>query len=73
MDNRTSNEPALDLEALIGPLVAQFEAETGIDAEVRYGGTAELATLLLEEGANSPADLFTTFPPSQCSKSIFAV
>lgn len=45
-------------EALVGPLVAQFEAETGIDAEVRYGGTSELATLLLEEGANSPADLF---------------
>ncbi|MFE3837873.1 iron ABC transporter substrate-binding protein [Pseudogemmobacter sonorensis] len=45
-------------EALIGPLVAQFEATTGIDAEVRYGGTSELATLLLEEGANTPADVF---------------
>lgn len=45
-------------EALIGPLVAQFEAETGIDAEIRYGSTSEMATLLMEEGANSPADLF---------------
>lgn len=45
-------------EALIGPLVAQFEARTGLDAEVRYGGTAELANLLIEEGANSPADVF---------------
>ncbi len=45
-------------EALIGPLVAQFEAQTGLDAEVRYGGTAELANLLLEEGANTPADVF---------------
>lgn len=45
-------------EALIGPLVAQFEAETGIDAEVRYGSTSEMATLLLEEGENTPADLF---------------
>jgi iron(III) transport system substrate-binding protein len=45
-------------EALIGPLVSQFTAETGITADVRYGGTSELATLLLEEGANSPADLF---------------
>ncbi len=45
-------------EALIGPLVAQFEAETGIDAEVRYGSTSEMATLLLEEGANTPADVF---------------
>lgn len=45
-------------EALIAPLVAQFEAETGIEAEVRYGGTSELATLLQEEGANTPADVF---------------
>ncbi|ADO44372.1 ferric iron ABC transporter iron-binding protein (plasmid) [Ketogulonicigenium vulgare Y25] len=45
-------------EALIGPLVAQFEAETGIDAEVRYGSTAEMAALLMEEGENTPADLF---------------
>ncbi|MEX4009855.1 iron ABC transporter substrate-binding protein [Neoaquamicrobium sediminum] len=45
-------------EALIAPLIKQFEAETGITAEVRYGGTSELATLLLEEGANSPADVF---------------
>lgn len=45
-------------ESLIGPLVAQFTATTGIETEVRYGGTAELATLLLEEGANTPADVF---------------
>lgn len=45
-------------EALIAPLIRQFEAETGITAEVRYGGTSELATLLLEEGANSTADVF---------------
>lgn len=45
-------------EALVGPLIAQFEAQTGLDAEVRYGGTAELANLLIEEGANSPADVF---------------
>lgn len=45
-------------EALVAPLIAQFEAETGIDTEVRYGTTSEMATLLMEEGANSPADLF---------------
>lgn len=45
-------------EALIGPVIAQFEAETGIKANVRYGGTSELATLLQEEGEQSPADVF---------------
>jgi iron(III) transport system substrate-binding protein len=45
-------------EALVGPLIGQFVAETGIKAEVRYGGTAELATLVMEEGQNSPADVF---------------
>lgn len=45
-------------EALVGPIIAQFEAETGIKANVRYAGTAELATLLQEEGEQSPADVF---------------
>src|SRR5690554_6725109 len=45
-------------EALVGPVIKQFEAETGIKANVRYAGTAELATLLQEEGAQSPADVF---------------
>ncbi|MCB5409491.1 iron ABC transporter substrate-binding protein [Pseudogemmobacter faecipullorum] len=45
-------------EALVAPLIAQFEAATGIEAEVRYAGTSELATLLLEEGDKSPADVF---------------
>ena len=45
-------------ESLIGPLVEQFEAATGADLEVRYGDSAELAALLLEEGDRSPADIF---------------
>ncbi|MGA1114013.1 MAG: iron ABC transporter substrate-binding protein [Aquiluna sp.] len=45
-------------EALIGPLVEQFEQQSGIEVEVRYAGSAELAAQLLEEGANSPADVF---------------
>ena len=45
-------------EALVGPIIKQFEAETGIKANVRYAGTAELATLLQEEGEQSPADVF---------------
>lgn len=45
-------------ESFVAPVLAMFEAETGIDVEVRYAGTSELATLLKEEGANSPADVF---------------
>ena len=45
-------------ESLIQPLVEEFEADTGIDVDVRYGGTTELAALLLEEGDRSPADVF---------------
>jgi iron(III) transport system substrate-binding protein len=45
-------------EELVGPILAQFEEATGIRVEVRYGDTAELAATILEEGANSPADLF---------------
>ena len=45
-------------ETLVAPIVAAFTAETGIRVNVRYAGTAELAILLQEEGARSPADLF---------------
>ena len=58
-------------ESLVGPLLNQFEADTGIDVRVRYGGTAELATTILEEGDRSPADLFfaqDARPPSAPSK-----
>ncbi len=45
-------------EALAGPIIAGFELETGIEVKVRYGSTAELAVLLIEEGDASPADAF---------------
>jgi len=45
-------------EELIGPLVSRYEASSGNDVEVRYGDTSELASTILEEGDNSPADLF---------------
>lgn len=45
-------------ESLIGPLLEKFEEQSGVEVEVRYGETAEMAATLLEEGTNSPADLF---------------
>ena len=45
-------------EELVGAAVRAFEQETGIDVEVRYGDSAELAATIAEEGDNSPADVF---------------
>lgn len=45
-------------ESLVAPLMEQFTAATGVQVEVLYGDTAALASQLLEEGANSPADVY---------------
>ncbi len=50
-------------ENLVGPLIEQFKEATGINVEVRYGGTSEVAATLLEEGENSPADVFFAQDP----------
>ncbi|WP_166350367.1 iron ABC transporter substrate-binding protein [Phytoactinopolyspora limicola] len=45
-------------EELVGPIIDQFEADTGIEVVASYGDTAEKAAQILDEGANSPADVF---------------
>ncbi|GAB3276984.1 iron ABC transporter substrate-binding protein [Actinocorallia lasiicapitis] len=45
-------------EGLIQPLITQLEKAVGVDVEVRYGTSAELAAQLLEEGDKTDADLF---------------
>jgi iron(III) transport system substrate-binding protein len=45
-------------EPFVQPIIDQFQRETGIKVNVRYGGTAQLAVLVQEEGRRSPADLF---------------
>jgi iron(III) transport system substrate-binding protein len=50
-------------EELVGPLFERFEEETGIDVEVRYADSAELAATIAEEGDNSPADVFFAQDP----------
>ena len=45
-------------EEMVGPLLEQFEDESDIELDVRYGDSAELAATILEEGDSSPADVF---------------
>ena len=45
-------------ESLVGALIERFEAETGIQVNIRYAGTAQMAVAILEEGDRSPADVF---------------
>lgn len=50
-------------QSLVQPIIDQFAEASGVDVQVRYGDTAELAGLILEEGENSPADLFYAQDP----------
>jgi iron(III) transport system substrate-binding protein len=50
-------------EELVAPLFEGFTEETGIEVDVRYGDSAELAATIAEEGDNSPADVFFAQDP----------
>ena len=59
----SSEKPTLTLysgrgKALIEPILTTFTEETGIQVDVKYAGTTQLAITLMEEGAQSPADVF---------------
>ena len=45
-------------ENLVGPLLEAYNEQNNTTIEVRYGGSAEMASAILEEGDNSPADIF---------------
>jgi iron(III) transport system substrate-binding protein len=45
-------------EELVGGVFDDFTEDSGIEVEVRYGDTAELAATILNEGDASPADVF---------------
>ncbi len=50
-------------ENLIQPLIDRFVDETGIEVEVRYGDSADLALLIDQEGDRSPADVVISQSP----------
>lgn len=50
-------------ESLVAPIIKQFGDATGIDVEVKYAKTPQLASLLLEERQNTPADIFWAQDP----------
>jgi iron(III) transport system substrate-binding protein len=44
--------------SLVKDVIAEFEKQTGIDVKIKDGKSPALATLLIEEGDKSPADVF---------------
>ncbi len=59
----SSNNDALVIysgreQELVEPLYAAFTKDTGIELDVRWGASSELAATLREEGDASPADVF---------------
>lgn len=51
-------------EELVQPLIDEFVNDTGIQVQVRYAGSTDLAATLLEEGETTEADLFFSQDPA---------
>ncbi|OUU89996.1 MAG: iron ABC transporter substrate-binding protein [Planctomycetes bacterium TMED75] len=45
-------------KSLIGPVLEKYEKASGNTVKVKYGSTAGMTALLLEEGRKTPADVF---------------
>lgn len=50
-------------QQLVKPIMDRFTKETGIQLNVRYASSTSLATALVEEGRNSPADIYWSQEP----------
>ena len=46
------------IEPILGPALKQYETASDFKVKARYGDSPSLAATLVEEGMNSPADLF---------------
>ncbi|QSB03889.1 iron ABC transporter substrate-binding protein [Natronoglycomyces albus] len=62
-DNGNGDDDTITLysgrnETLVQPLIDRFTEQTGIEVNVHYYNTAEAASLLLEEGEATNADIF---------------
>jgi iron(III) transport system substrate-binding protein len=50
-------------QQLVQPIMDRFTRQTGIELKVRYASSTSLATALVEEGRNSPADVYWSQEP----------
>ena len=50
-------------QTLVDPVIQRFAQATGINVLVNYASTPQLAATLLEEGSNTPADIFFAQDP----------
>ena len=44
-------------QSLVHPLLESFVEESGIDVSIKYAGSTAIASIILEEGENTPADV----------------
>jgi iron(III) transport system substrate-binding protein len=51
-------------EELVAPLIERFQEESGVEVEVRYADSSELAATLLAEGDGTDADVFFAQDPA---------